>query len=210
MMSVFKAALAVLLLAPPSSAQTIQLQDGAFRVSGWAPDSSLSAEDFASILAVYTGDPDSPPMIGKSSMEGGILIFRPRFPLAAGLQYRAVFQPPGGARIEAVFDGPKKDVSVTTRVENVYPSTDRLPANQLKLYIEFSAPMSRGEAWKRIHLLDEAGHPIELPFVEIEQELWDPSYQRLTVLFDPGRIKRGLVPTIEVGPPSSRESNTRL
>jgi hypothetical protein len=40
-----------------------------------------------------------------------------------------------------------------------------------------------------------------LPFVEIEQELWDSSYRTLTVLFDPGRIKRGLVPTNEVGPP---------
>ena len=32
-------------------------------------------------------------------------------------------------------------------------------------------------------------------------ELWDPSRRRLTVLFDPARIKRGLAPHHEVGYP---------
>ena len=49
-----------------------------------------------------------------------------------------------------------------------------LPANELKLYIYFSAPMSRGEAWKHIHLLDDAGKPVPLAFLELDQELWDP------------------------------------
>ncbi len=87
------------------------------------------------------------------------------------------------------------------RVEHVYPSASVLPANELKLYIYFSAPMSRGEAWKHIHLLDDTGKPVPLAFLELDQELWDPGNQRLTVLFDPGRIKRGLVPTNELGSP---------
>ena len=33
------------------------------------------------------------------------------------------------------------------------------------------------------------------------KELWDRSGKRLTVLFDPGRIKRGLVPNLEAGLP---------
>jgi hypothetical protein len=78
---------------------------------------------------------------------------------------------------------------------------DVLPANQLKLYLWFAAPMSRGEAWQRLRLLDESGKAVDLPFLEIEQELWDREQRRLTVLFDPGRIKRGLVPNEEVGPP---------
>ncbi len=69
------------------------------------------------------------------------------------------------------------------------------------MYVYFSAPMSRGEAWKRIHVLDQDGNPIELPFLVIDQELWDPAYQRLTLLFDPGRIKRGLVLNQQMGPP---------
>jgi len=61
--------------------------------------------------------------------------------------------------------------------------------------------MSRGEAWRHIRLVDDSGKPVELPFLEIEQELWDREQRRLTVLFDPGRIKRGLAPNEEVGPP---------
>ena len=61
--------------------------------------------------------------------------------------------------------------------------------------------MSRGEAWQHIHLLDENRKPITGAFVEIDQELWDPSYRRLTVLFDPGRIKRGLAPNQQMGLP---------
>jgi len=41
---------------------------------------------------------------------------------------------------------------------------------------------------------------VVLPFVEFEQELWDRDFQRLTLLFDPGRIKRGVVPNRDLGP----------
>jgi hypothetical protein len=40
---------------------------------------------------------------------------------------------------------------------------------------------------------------VELPFLEIDQELWDPEFKRLTVLFDPGRIKRGVKPLVDIG-----------
>jgi hypothetical protein len=60
--------------------------------------------------------------------------------------------------------------------------------------------MRRGEASQHIRLLDDKGVRVELPFLEIDQELWDPANTRLTVLFDPGRIKRGLLPLRESGP----------
>ena len=106
-----------------------------------------------------------------------------------------------GKLVEATFNGPPRETISTTRVLHVYPSTDVLPSNTLKLYIYFSAPMSRGEAWQRIQLLDENGQPLKFEFVEIQQELWDPQNTRLTVLFDPGRIKRGVLPEMQLGPP---------
>ena len=33
------------------------------------------------------------------------------------------------------------------------------------------------------------------------EELWDPNFQRLTMTFDPGRIKRGLTSNETMGPP---------
>src|SRR5262249_18393507 len=70
----------------------------------------------------------------------------------------------------------------------------------LKFYLYFSAPMSRGEVYERVKLFDEKGKAVEMPFLELEQELWDPSGRRLTLFIDPGRIKRGLKPREEVGP----------
>jgi hypothetical protein len=84
-------------------------------------------------------------------------------------------------------------------VEAVYPSADRLPENLLRFYLHFSSPMSRGEAYRRIRLLDAAGEPIEAAFLELDEELWDPSATRFTLLIDPGRIKQGLVPRAELG-----------
>jgi len=196
-------AVAVLLLIGTATAQTfsIQLEGGAFRVAGWKPPASAPAKGWPSVFAVYAGAGDVPPLLGTYAVEGGSLVFHPRFPLGAGVKYRAVFQPPGSSPVRANFAGPKKDSTPSTRVERVYPSTDLLPSNQLKLYVYFSAPMSRGEAWDHLHLLDEAGKVVPYVFLELTQELWDRNNQRLTVLFDPGRIKRGVASNLQLGAP---------
>src|SRR5260370_1316673 len=77
---------------------------------------------------------------------------------------------------------------------------ERWPENDLKFYIHFSAPMSRGDSYKRIKLPDEKGKALDMPFLELDQDLWDSAAQRLTVFCDPGRIKRGLKPREEFGP----------
>ena len=74
----------------------------------------------------------------------------------------------------------------------VYPSADRLPENQLKFYLHFSAPMSQGDCYRHIKLLDARGKAVDLPFLELDQELWDPTGTRFTLFFDPWRIKRAI------------------
>lgn len=181
----------LLALAGAAQDTAIRLDDGVFRVAG------QQAGEFS----VYAGDGDVPPLLGTYSVEAGSLTFRPRFPLSPGMHVRAVFRPPTGAPVEAVFEIPKAaPLAATTRVAHVYPSTAVLPANELKLYIYFTAPMRRGEAWRHIRLLREDGSQVEVPFLEIDQELWDRDNLRLTVLFDPGRIKRGLASLAEEGP----------
>ena len=39
-----------------------------------------------------------------------------------------------------------------------------------------------------------------MPFLEIDEELWNPELTRLTLFIDPGRLKRGVKPLEEVGP----------
>ena len=92
-----------------------------------------------------------------------------------------------------------------TVVESVYPSAEVLPENLLRFYLHFSAPMSRGEAYTHIRLLDAAGQAVADPFLELDEELWSGDGRRFTLLFDPGRIKRGLKPREEVGPVLKRK-----
>ena len=90
--------------------------------------------------------------------------------------------------------------SPPTVVRAVFPSGEALPENLLKFYLHFSAPMARGEVYQRVRLLDGSGKPVELPFLELGEELWDRAGTRVTLLFDPGRIKRGLKPREDSGP----------
>jgi hypothetical protein len=196
---VFRSAFLLLLaLCCGAAAETIQLVDGIFKVEGIRRD--RSPKDWSSVFAIYAG-PATTAMLGTYEFASGVLQFHPRFPLAPGVRYRAVFQLRGTAPIEAFFDGARSPAGSTTRVEHIFPSAAVLPANILKLYIVFSAPMSRGQAWSRIHLLDREGKPVNGAFLEIDQELWDPQMRRITVLFDPGRIKRDLAPNLQMGLP---------
>jgi hypothetical protein len=199
---VLRIGIVLLAAALTAAAQGISIrQDGdAYQVVGWAASSTEPPGGWSSVFAVYAGEGEVPPMLGSYSVEGGVLAFRPRYPVAPSVRVRAVFNPPGGPAVRTAFEPRSTSTASTTRVERIYPSVNLLPDNQLKLYVVFSAPMSRGEAWKRIHLLDARGSQIELAFLEIEQELWDQEQRRLTILFDPGRIKRGLVPHNELGP----------
>src|SRR5262249_10274078 len=113
----------------------------------------------------------------------------------------AIFSPkPAGHLVSAEATAPKATGNATTVVEKIYPSGDKLPENQLRFYLHFSAPMSRNGAYSHIKLLDEKGKEVASPFLELGEELWDPGVKRFTLLLHPGRIKRGLKPREELGP----------
>jgi hypothetical protein len=149
-----------------------------------------------------------PAMAGTYSVVAGKLRFAPAFPLAPGVEYHAVLHRealPGGTpespSVTATHRVAPLPASAPTFVTEVYPTARVLPENILKFYLQFSAPMSGGGVYRHLRLLDDQGRAVELPFLEIDEELWDPDMRRLTLLLDPGRIKRGLRPLDEVGPP---------
>ncbi|HTW74969.1 MAG TPA: hypothetical protein VMD56_08650 [Steroidobacteraceae bacterium] len=190
----------------------IRFAGSSFTVSGWKPPPTAPQGGWSAVFAVYASvaaapgasptpvTPGLPALLGSYAIEHGALVFRPRFPLAAGMQYRAVFTPPRAPAISRVFYGPPRDVTPSTRVLHIYPSAAVLPSNTLRLYIYFSAPMSRGEAAAYVHVLDAHGHVLHEVFLPGE-ELWDPQFTQLTLTFDPGRIKRGLTSNERMGPP---------
>jgi hypothetical protein len=193
---VFAACLLLLYQSP-----SIRFDSGrsAFLLENWSDVSQLSPEKYFEIFTVSVDAPDVPPMLGRYGVEGGVLTFIPQFPVQPGVRYRAVARVPGMAPVSIVVDIPKPVVKPTTVVDRVYPTTNVLPENQLKFYIHFSAPMARGFAYHHIALLDDAGRKIDAPFLELNEELWDPEGRRLTLFFDPGRIKRGLLTQEELG-----------
>lgn len=76
----------------------------------------------------------------------------------------------------------------------MYPGADEVPLNLLKLYVHFSSPMSEGWAGRSVQVRRaDDDQPLSDVFLRMEPELWDPERRRLTLLLDPGRIKRGLV-----------------
>ena len=174
------------------------------------------------VVRVKAGADEAPPMLGTYRVAGDSLRFEPRFPIEPGVRYRADFdpvrlhelarslspaaagddgrKPPTSARLTAEFSLPGRTAQPSAIVTAVYPSRSTLPENLLRFYIHFSAPMSRGEAYRHIRLLDAAGKPVADPFLELDEELWSVDGKRFTLLFDPGRIKRGLRPREEVGP----------
>ncbi len=167
-------------------------------------------EGWAEILSVRVareiGQPQAAAIVGHHEIIGETLRFTPRYPFLAGTRYLVRFDPrrvdPASttASIELTFTVPAGPVGKPTDVVAVFPSASLVPENLLKLYLHFSAPMSRGEAYHRVRLLDGSGHAVERPFLELGEELWDPEMIRLTLLFDPGRIKRGLKPREDEGP----------
>ena len=189
----------------------------AFEATGLAEEklAKLNPELLEPLLAVFVVDKaaealpaGTPPLLGKYAADEDSLRFTPQFSLLAGTRYRAILQP---EVLEGKKADPKNavtlDIALPARkpaaaavVTHIYPTASKLPENQLRFYLHFSQPMSKGEAYTHLKLLKEDGTAVELPFLELGEELWDGTGTRLTLLIDPGRIKRGLKPREDVGP----------
>lgn len=153
-------------------------------------------------------------VLGYYAVRDRQAIFTPRYPLSTRVSYRVEFHPSAigheAQPLHALLRLKPSAKSAATRVSQVYPSADVLPANLLKFYIYFSGPMSRGMGHEHIRLLRSDGTVVEDPFPEIGVELWDGRQRRFTVLLDPGRIKRGIRINEEMGLPLVPGNRYRL
>lgn len=181
----------------------------------------LDPAGWASVLSVVARDPartiDQPPqLVGRWSVLADTLRFDPRFPPSPGLELEARFHGSVFDRLtlgattagraaatpdaEGRYRIPELDRQPATRVLAVDPGTTTVPANLLRLYVHFSAPMSARHVVPHVRLLDAEGQPIPTAFVEIPEGLWDRERRRLTLLVHPGRVKRGVGPHTVLGP----------
>ena len=188
--------------APPSEPSkpkiTISLSDSAFDVTGidsvnldklaniqWQP---VQWQTLFKIQVGRNVEEKTPCILGTYRISKGRLQFESRYRIEPGLSYRAQFDPtklpvPSNQnKVVQVFEKPREAAVPSTVVSHVYPSMAVLPENQLKFYICFSAPMSRGDVYRCIHLLDESGKEVKWPFLELDEELWDATGTRFTAL----------------------------
>jgi hypothetical protein len=59
--------------------------------------------------------------------------------------------------------------------------------------------MSGTSAVEHVRLVDDQDREIPNALLEVDVDLWNDSYTRRTVFFDPGRVKRGILPNRELG-----------
>jgi hypothetical protein len=76
-----------------------------------------------------------------------------------------------------------------------------LPENLLRFYVCFSNSMQRGRVDTEVSVLGPDGAPAPDVLYRAPVELWDRNMTCLTILLDPGRLKRGVGPNRELGPP---------
>ena len=146
-------------------------------------------EDLQVFLYPQDSDNLTIPIIGQQIIEVDKIYFRPLIPFNRNLTYQARYRqlPP------FTFQPEQEKDYVSTVLTDIYPSINELPENILKMYLHFSAPMSDGDAYQYIQMLGENGETIVSPFLELKPLLWNEDRTRLTLWFDPGRVKRDLL-----------------
>ena len=137
------------------------------------------------------------PLFGRSTASPGRVDFAPAFPFEPGRSYRVLLD--GHAAFSFRLPGVAGPAPKVVAIE---PSAPVLPATTLRLYATFDRS-ARGQIGQRdVRLLDAAsGAAVHAPFMDFGQELWSGDGRRLTLLFDPARIKRGVDANLAEGPP---------
>ena len=160
---------------------------------------SLERAPEAEMLRVFVFGARTP-IAGRYTLGETSMSFLPAFRFEPGQNYVARFLESGELR-EVAFSLPAPSSSATpAEVTAIYPSGDVLPENTLRFYLHFSVPMQPQGAFDYIRLVNASGAIDDAAFMRFKQELWNEDRTRLTVLIDPGRIKRDVATNVELGP----------
>ena len=157
-------------------------------------------------VSATNGDYVSNSILGDWSITNDSIVFRPLIPLTRGFQYKILYQEKNIGKITI----PLPDASMTPTVTGIYPSADTVPENLLKIYVEFSKPMTEGNALDYFKLVKNGKDTLHQVFLDLQTELWNNDHTRLTIWLDPGRIKRDLIPNKKLGNPLIKGNHYRF
>lgn len=164
---------------------------------------ALPESDLSDFLRVFVGPSETccesrSPIAGTYRLDGQTVRFRPAFDFVTGQAYAV--QTSGAESSLASFTIAAGGDSKMPEVISIHPSGPEIPENTLRFYIEFSTPMMPHMSDRFIRLLDADGATDAAAFMSFTQELWSADRTRLTLLMDPGRIKRGVAQNLSLGP----------
>jgi hypothetical protein len=172
--------------------------------------------DPAKIMQVFVGSQDAccdgkSPIAGRYSVADNTVTFDPAFDFITDQRYTVLTRYRNGENNAVAelkeFALRSANEAIKPEVLMVYPSGPTLPENTLRFYIHFSTPMKPHLAEEFIKLIDSEGNSDTTAFMKFKQELWSKDRRRLTLLMDPGRIKRGVAQNVAQGP-ALLEGNT--
>lgn len=145
-------------------------------------------------LAVFLVDSNDTILInGSFKKVDEDLVFSPEFPLLDKVAYRLK------AGNEIIDFSLKAKINTIPSVTSVYPTADMLPENLLRMYIQFATPMKTVGNLEKIRLINENEQEVKGAIFNNVYELWDDSQTQLTIIFDPSRVKTGLVANETLG-----------
>lgn len=161
------------------------------------------------VFKVFVGKPDAccvgkSPMAGRYAIDKRTVTFYPAFDFIEGQNYTVEVSNHDASinriRYLKPFTIARTNADVWPEIIAIFPSGNDIPENTLRFYIHFSSPMQPHVSADYIKLVNQAGTPDTAAFMAFKQELWSEDRKRLTLLMDPGRIKRGVAQNLTLGP----------
>lgn len=166
--------------------------------------------DPSEVFQVFVGKRDvccegKSAIAGRYTMDNRTVTFDPAFDFIEGQNYTVKISDQKSAtnRNALLFNEftiKRTSDHVSPEIVAIYPSGTDIPENTLRFYIHFSTAMRPHVSGEYIKLLDATGTPDTAAFMAFKQELWSADRKRLTLLMDPGRIKRGVAQNLSLGP----------
>lgn len=171
------------------------------------PYSQVNKNDIPKIEIRLEKEENHVSILGELKDQGTYTEFKPLIPFTKGQQY-GVFLADlklGDVLIPELL-GNEANLSLL----EIYPTQDTVPENLLKLFLKFSKPMREGQSLTYLSLIKDGSDTLSGVFLDLQPELWNEDQTMLTVWLDPGRIKRDLIPNLEMGAPLNNSENYTL
>ncbi len=154
----------------------------------------LSHPGHIEVLGLYVNQDAEAQILGAWSFKSGQALFTPALPLEAARNYFVMYtQNDKVIRWYRVTGELRTKDSTPPTVVHIYPTSSTLPENLLRFYIEFSQPMREENFIEHISFTDKNGNELEGVFLPSRYEYWNLERTKITIIFDPGRVKTGLI-----------------